>query len=389
MVTRRRVCPVCTEESLTPFVRRSRVPIHQNLALPTRHTARLHPRGELDLHSCGSCGFVTNLAFEPGRMVYDEAYDNRQDLSPAFDAHLDRLVDRLVASGVRGCRVVEVGCGQGTFLERLCEAGDNMGVGFDPAYRGPLDPPGPVRFEQRYYGADCASVPADVVVCRHVIEHLPDPVALASAVREALTGSPHARVVFETPDLRWILDGVVFQDLFYEHCSYFTPDVLRFVFVRAGFTVDSVEHVFGGQYLWLEARVAERRTSPVPTEPALGPALERFATESRQHAERWRHAMAKLNRDGPIAVWGAGAKGVTFLNMVDPEGHLATCVVDINPAKQGRFVPGTGHPIVGVDELHQRQVRHAVLMNPNYRDEIAELLEEHGLDVVLHAPETP
>ena len=99
----------------------------------------------------------------------------------------------------------------------------NTGVGFDPAYRGPdVDCSGRARFERRFYGPECADTAADVVVCRHVIEHVPRPVELLRTVRQALAASPHARVYLETPDAAWILRNQVLCDLFYEHCSLFT-----------------------------------------------------------------------------------------------------------------------------------------------------------------------
>ena len=94
-----------------------------------------------------------------------------------------------------------------------------------PPIVGPdIDCEGRAFFARRYYGPECADIRADVVISRHVIEHVPDPVALLKTVRLALVGSPHARVYFETPDVTWILKNRVIWDLFYEHCSLFTPD---------------------------------------------------------------------------------------------------------------------------------------------------------------------
>ena len=71
-----------------------------------------------------------------------------------------------------------------------------------------------------------------------------------------------------------------------------------------------------------------------------------------------------------MAVLGAGAKGVTLLNLVDPSGARVDCVVDVNPKKQGRFLAGTGQAIVAPAALAERGVRHVLVLNPNYTDEI-------------------
>ena len=84
-----------------------------------------------------------------------------------------------------------------------------------------------------------------------------------------------------------------------------------------------------------------------------------------------------------MGVWGAAAKGVTLANLVDPACRYVDCLVDLNPAKHGKFVPGTGHPIVAPKDLPERGVRTAVVTNPNYVDENRRLMREASLDVQL------
>jgi FlaA1/EpsC-like NDP-sugar epimerase len=77
-------------------------------------------------------------------------------------------------------------------------------------------------------------------------------------------------------------------------------------------------------------------------------------------------------------VWGAGSKGVTFLNALqarDPIGH----VVDINPRKQGMYVAGTGQQIVAPEFLKEARPDVVIVMNPVYEDEIRRWVGELGL----------
>jgi hypothetical protein len=90
-----------------------------------------------------------------------------------------------------------------------------------------------------------------------------------------------------------------------------------------------------------------------------------------------------LRAKGKVALWGAGAKGVTFANLVDPERTRIDCIVDMNLNKQGNFLPGTGHPIVPFTELASRGVTTAILMNPNYRAENEAMLREADLNIEL------
>jgi SAM-dependent methyltransferase len=368
-------CPVCDSADTFEFLRRAGVPVHQNLLLETPAAARGLARGDLAMRLCAACGFGFNAAFRPELLDYGRHYDNTQNWSPAFDAYVDGLVRELVEGrGVRGCRVVEVGCGKGSFLQKLVAwpGAGNTGHGFDPTYVGPdeaLD--GRLRFARRFYDADCAGVPADVVVCRHVIEHVPRPLELLRSVRAALAGSPGARVFFETPCLEWVLRRQVTWDFFYEHCSLFTPSSLAAALTRAGFADIAVRHAFQGQYLWLEARVGGA-AAPAGGDARGVVALARaFARDDRQRVCVWEQQVRRLAARGPVAVWGAGAKGVTFCNLIDPDCRLLRCVIDVSPAKQGKFVAGTGHRIVGPERLRAEGVAAVLVLNPNYAAEVA------------------
>src|SRR5687767_4768956 len=220
------ICPVCDTPGPVAFLGREAVPVHQDLLYDSPEAARGATRGDLDLRVCGRCGFVFNAAFDPGLLEYGPDYDNTQNHSPAFDAYTDELVEHLIGTGVRAGRVIEVGCGKGAFLVKLlshprsrCE-----GVGFDPSYLGPETAlGGRLRFARTFYGPDTA-VPADVALCRHVIEHVADPLALLRTVRVA--AGDQSRVFFETPCVDWVFRNRVPWDLFYEHCSLFTAHSL-------------------------------------------------------------------------------------------------------------------------------------------------------------------
>jgi SAM-dependent methyltransferase len=335
-------------------------------------------RGTLALRLCRSCGFAFNAAFDGNLLDYGSAYDNTQTCSEAFRTYVDELVRELVEDrGVRGCRVVEVGCGKGGFLKKLIgfEGAANSGLGFDPTYLGPETAlEGRVRFMRRFYDREAAQHPADVIVCRHVIEHIPEPLPLLRAVRSILGPSPGARVFFETPCLDWILRHQVMWDFFYEHCSLFTAASLTTAFHRAGFAVRSVRHVFGGQYLWLEAGMAAE-TDEIPLAPGRTPQLARsLACQQPATIASWRAHLDSHRPNRKVAVWGAGAKGVTFCNLADPDCSAISCVVDMNPAKQGMYIAGTGHRIVAPEEPIVDSAAAVLVLNPNYTEEIAHRL---------------
>lgn len=381
------LCPICQSNAWAAFLHHDAVPVHQNLVTNTRETARSVARGTLDLAVCTHCGFICNRRFDLSLLAYGEDYDNTQSCSAYFDAYLDDLVRHLVEQrGLRNCTIVEVGCGKGQFLRKLVSypGANNRGFGFDPSYVGPdtaLD--GRLQFRRCYYDDTCTDVRADAVICRHVIEHVPQPLALLHSVRTALAQTPQAKVFFETPCVEWILRHRVVWDFFYEHCSLFSAASLRTAFQQAGFAVHGVDSVFNGQYLWLEGQPHPGPVPPIAAAAETTALALAYSAEEQKLRRLWLQRLTTLRTHGKIALWGAGAKGATLANLVDPDAGLIDCLVDINPRKQGHYLPGTGHPIVAPAELPQRQVRQAILMNPNYRQENLQLLAQAHISLEL------
>jgi len=81
-------------------------------------------------------------------------------------------------------------------------------------------------------------------------------------------------------------------------------------------------------------------------------------------------------------LWGAGSRSVQFLAAVDPQRSLAA-VVDVNPRKWGRYLPGAGHRVDPPATLTDLQPRAVVITNPAYQGEIAKSLVELGVDAEL------
>lgn len=381
-------CPVCNSSSINKFLSRKNVPVHQNLPLFDQKDAIKIRRGDLNLTLCEECGFIFNNTFDLSKLEYGNKYDNTQDFSSVFDRYLSDLVKYFVFDkNIQNLRIVEVGCGRGAFLRKLVENKEwkNIGYGFDPSYIGPeSDLEGRLNFHRNYYDENCARIAADIVICRHVIEHVPEPIKLLLTIKKALNNSSAPRVFFETPDVEWILKNNVIWDFFYEHCSLFTKNSLKTAFEIAGFKVENVKNVFEDQYILLEATIDKTKTTKVTKKIENISALaKKFAEFERELLNNWLNKIQKLHSRGKICIWGAGAKGVTFANMIDPDRKLIDCLIDLNPNKQGKFIPGTGHPIVNYKDIKPRKIETAILMNPNYFKENIELLKESKISLDL------
>ncbi|MCB1184606.1 methyltransferase domain-containing protein [bacterium] len=380
-----RTCLACGAADVRRFLLLPEVPVFCNIMWDDADGARSAPRGDLDLGICGACGHVFNLAFDIERVKYAENYENSLHHSPRFQSYAEELArDLRERHDVDGGSVVEIACGQGDFLKMVCVDPGTTGIGFDPSYRGEAVAPN-VTIRGEYFGARPFGKPADLVCCRHALEHIETPVPFLQGMRGALTESSRAVIFFEVPNSLYSLrDGGVW-DFIYEHVSYFCGTSLAACFVRAGLRVTRTWETFGGQFLCLEAAADGEAgsdgadLSPVPGAAELVALAEGLSTQLEELLEHWRKRFAAVRAaGGKVAVWGAGSKGVTFLNLMGADADL--CLpVDINPEKRGKHVAGTGHPIVAPADLAGRDVRLVLVMNPVYTEEIAGMVRDLGI----------
>lgn len=389
------ICPNCARPGLRPFYQALPIPAHSVLLLHTRDRAMAYPRGDLQLGHCPACGFITNLLFDVTLNEYSSHCEETQHCSPVFDTWARHLVDRLVHDyHVQDRRIVEIGCGKGEFLELLCQAGNNIGVGIDPGcdpnrLRGPAA--SRVTLIQDRYSERYAALPADVVCCRHTLEHIQPTLEFMRMIRRGLGRRSDTLVFFEVPDATRVLRERAFWDIYYEHCSYFTAGSLARLFRAAGFELIELVRDFSDQYLWATARPAD---APTAARLGLEADLDDIERDVRDFQEQcpydiagWRDRIGALATAGrrPV-VWGAGSKCVAFLTTAGI-GSEIEYVVDINPRKAGTFLPGTGHPVMAPEFLVQYRPQSIIAMNPVYRDEIAGRLASLGVEAEIIAAE--
>ncbi len=374
-------CPVCGATRIETILTWLQIPVFCNQLWPEQDAARAAPRGDMELALCQDCGHLFNRAFDAGLTAYDPTYENSLHFSPTFQSYARSLAQRLVESyDLRGKAIIEIGCGQGDFLRLLCELGNNRGVGFDPSYEdeGELAPH--IRIIPDYYSERYAHIPADFFCSRHVIEHLPQPRAFASMLHRAMSKHTGAALFIEAPNADYMLAHTALWDVIYEHFSYFGRDSMQRLFQDEGFEVTALYSTFGGQYLCLEAEASKAQVSRSDAGEQRTERARAFGREGREVMARWRDALAALARAGRrTVVWGAGSKGVMFLNLLQPQSDFIEYVVDINPRKQGMFVAGAGQTIVPPEFLRNYRPDVILLMNRNYEKEIREMAAGLGL----------
>lgn len=335
-------------DAFAELYRAEALPLFQNVTYASRDEAVGCATGDVVLVQDRRTGLVFNRAFRPELIVFDSRYQNEQALSAAFRAHLE-AVAAIVAAAAEGGRVVEIGCGKGTFLEMLAARGLSVS-GFDPAYEGN----DPAVARRLFDGSE--TIEAAAIVLRHVLEHIADPMEFLARIATASGGQ--GRIYIEVPCLDWILERRAWFDVFYEHVNYFRLGDFARMFGR----VHRMGRLFGGQYIYVVADIGSLRA----------PRWERAA-----EAHVPRDFLAGLEAAARLAsgatVWGGASKGVIFSLMTARAGSPVASVIDINPAKQRRFLPCTGLEVLPPEDGLARLPPDGLVlvMNGNYLGEIA------------------
>jgi hypothetical protein len=154
--------------------------------------------------------------------------------------------------------------------------------------------------------------------------------------------------------------------------------------IQSGFDVGDIWTDFDDQYLMIAGRPAVngsmyRSASPaVETIDELQRLVSAFSRNWMAKQAQWRKWLRESTATGQkVAVWGSGSKAVSFLTTLSIDDEVRW-IVDVNPHRQGKFMPGTGHPIVGPDEVARCHPDVIVVMNPIYHDEIKQSLVDRG-----------
>ena len=381
-------CPACGSAQLESFYEVRDVPVNSCILMSTREQALTYPKGEIDLHYCHGCGFVFNARFDQGLIEYSGRYEETQGYSGTFNSFHKRLAEQLIARhDLHDKDILEIGCGKGEFLTLICEMGENRGTGFDPSYvaeRSRAPSSERTTFITDFYSERYADYGADLLCCKMTLEHIPQVAGFVSMVRAAVGDRSDTIVFFQVPETSIILEDCRFWDIYYEHCSYFGRRALTRLFQECGFQVTDTWVDYDNQYLMIEALPSDlsktARSTGVSSAPDEAAAIiSRFAATVPSKIARWKTVIEERRSEGKrIMLWGSGSKAVSFLTTLGIEAQVRH-VVDINPHRQGMYMPGSGQQIVAPAFLKSNPPDMVIIMNPVYRLEISESLETLGL----------
>jgi hypothetical protein len=371
-------CPLCGSSGLWIFYEVTDVPASCNLLWSSKDEAINCPKGNIKLAFCSFCTFVTNIALEPEKNQYDHLYDNSLFYSTHFQDFAKKMATNLIQRyDLHNKSIIEIGGGKVDFLSLLIELGNNHGRRFNPFC---------TKVEEKsrksvgsipsFYPPLDRSNKVDFVFSYHELEHMNYPKNFLSNLRKTFGYSSKTHFFFAVPNALKAFEEGDFTDIIYEHVSYFTVPSLFHLFSSCGFNIcevsESKNEIFDSIYIDAVPKTRTKSSFKSDLKPEAGQikdCITLFAAKSTNMIEKYSGRVKQLlNKGKRVVIWGAGARGVTLLNILkDPRIEYA---VDINPHKQGKFVPGTGQKIVEPKFLRKHQPDYIILANPAYENEI-------------------
>jgi hypothetical protein len=343
---------------------------------------------------CEACWLVQAEAYSRAAELFNEEYAYFSSFSTQWLRHAEAYVrDMVERFGLdRESFIVEIASNDGYLLQFVKGLGIGC-LGVEPT----ASTAAAARFKgidtiEEFFGVELANrlasdgKQADLMAANNVLAHVPDINDFAKGFAVLL--KPRGVATFEFPHLLNLIDEAQFDTIYHEHFSYLSLNAVNTIFAANGLSVfDVEEHPTHGGSLRVFAQRAD--TGRHPQTERLRSLMEKELRAGMRSADFYANFQAKAEkvkddflafliearRSGKkVAAYGAAAKGNTLLNFAGVRPDLLSYVVDKNPAKQGKFMPGSRIPIVDESRLRREKPDYIVVLPWNLAAEITEQL---------------
>ena len=366
-------CPACGHHVAVPFYDGGLQPL-ATVAWPrTADEARSMKRLPLSFLRCVDCGHVYNCQFNYAEVPYSEKPNLMFNKGTIWTDHLRHIRDLILSRLGENPVVVEVGCGEGHLLRALAESlPTGRYIGFDPSNAintGNCQIEG--RRELFEPSRHLAELHPDLIISRHVLEHLMNPLGFVQAISFAASWeNVDTRLLIEVPCIDNVIRSGRTVDFFYEHNSNFTTNSLERLLARCASDVEIVARSYNDEVVYGLARFQRRDAQVQFADEAV-----RFRDQAIRQRETIRRDIDALAASGRrVAVWGGTGKAAAFINQYGLDASRFPLVVDSDAEKMGTHVPGTGQEILFRNFLIQYPVA-VILIATQWRagDIVAEI----------------
>jgi len=344
---------------------------------------------------CTSCWLVQTEDYAHHAELFDSEYAYFSSFSTSWLEHARSYVDDMAQRFDLGpaSQVVEVASNDGYLLQYVKQKGIGC-LGIEPtastareARRKGLE----VR--EAFFGVALAEQlcdegkMADLTAANNVLAHVPDINDFTGGFARLL--KPNGVATFEFPHLMQLVEHCQFDTVYHEHFSYLSLTAVQRIFERNGLAVFDVEELttHGGSLRVFAQRLdtgRRERSAAVDAllqrEASAGMTTVTYYQGFQARAERLKNDLLRFVLDArqegkTVMAYGAAAKGNTLLNFAGIRADLVSCAVDLNPAKQGRYMPGSRIPIVTQQHLEAARPDYVLILPWNLKSEVMHQLQ--------------
>ena len=380
-----------------------------NAYLSTQQLQQPEKKYPLRVLVCQTCWLAQTEDFAQAHELFDADYAYFSSFSSTWLEHAKRYADEMSARFHLGSssHVVEIAANDGYLLQYF-KAAKIPCTGVEPtASTAAAARAKGIDIVQEFFGVALANMlvaqgkQAELTAANNVLAHVPDINDFVAGFTVLL--KPTGVATFEFPHLMQLMALNQFDTIYHEHFSYLSLIAVQRIFAANGLTVfDVEEHPTHGGSLRVFAQrtdtgkqpISDRVAKMLRAEEAIGIQTEKYYLAFQVRAEKVKddfvNFLADAKRQGKIvAAYGAAAKGNTLMNFAELGSDLIQYVVDKNPAKQGKFMPGSRIPIVSPEALHSQRPDYLVILPWTIANEVTQqnaALAKFGTQFVTAVP---
>jgi len=333
-------------------------------------------QGQLTISICSNCGHIQNVGYKKSsESQYNEQYLSSSSYSNISKDHYNTTVEKLIrkCSLSTNSKVVEIGCGDGCFLSLLADQHIDC-YGYEPS--GVFDfiaDNSYMTVYKSFYDNEIDSNQYDLFILRHVLEHLDNPLEILKDIESKY-------LFFEVPSVEYLIENKMYSDFYYDHISYFTKSsVIHFL--------NKINYEFVDMSISLLAEfrgvLAKKKTSNTNNNKLLPNVLSskflyNFSQSFVSFKKRLRAIIQDYNANGKsIAIWGAGARGITTLMHLNIPRDTIDYIIDSDKRKIGKYIPSFSTEIKSPGTLYRKPTDVLIITSATYGKEIIATIKKH------------
>lgn len=378
-------CPVCNGESTIIVYQNPKQPIFSQGLVPKK-TKIFMKKKKLSISFCSQCNHVFNTSRDLSEL--DELYKKFYTYIPSNlsqpDIDFKKELAQFLSSRCRKGRVLEIGSHDGYFLHLLNMFGWKCeGIDPSPASEVAMEKYS-LKILKEYFSSKFYDQKFDLVVLRHILEHVDDPISFILDIKNVL--KERGYIFVEVPNLMKSIKERNYHDFYFEHLSYFTPPFLKNLLINCGFNITEVMTMRNDEVICclsknttnskkLRKQDIARALIKNRNDLTLFKELTQFSEESKSLKEILSFIHKSLAKRERWVVWGAGAAGINLISSLGLTEKEIEFAIDSDRNKWGRFLPGSGLRVYSPKLIKEKTIHVVFIISNLYQNEIKENLK--------------